>query len=443
MIVGSGFAGLGCALELAKHDHVHTTLLDKNNYHQFQPLLYQVATSLLAPSDIAHSLRAVFADQDNVDVKLAEISAVDTTAKTVRSTDGEEWAADALVLAAGSQPNFFHHPRRRRALVPAVLARECDQPAIADPRPLRAGRPGPEAGQAGCLELRDRRRRPHRCRGGRRPRRHARRDRAGRVRRPRYGRGAHLPARLRRRAAQALLRQGPRLRGQGADGAKGRAPARHRGQGDRTRPRKVLGWGGHGHPLRHLGRWHHRAPRRRRRRPPAGTRRAGRRAARPDARRQPRGLRGRRHRQHSRPGPQAASPARVRGAADRPDRREQYPRRFRGRVTSAVRLPRQGHHGDDRAPRGDRGGRQEPPRDTRRAGTHGVARSSRDPDDRGASQGRGDARLGVDRFSKTGGPHVLDRGEAADIDWEDDPAVPSSGATATPPDEQEPTKTAP
>jgi NADH:ubiquinone reductase (H+-translocating) len=110
VIVGGGFAGLGCAKELAKHDHVQTTLLDKNNYHQFQPLLYQVATSLLAPSDIAHSLRAVFADQDNVDVKLAEISAVDTAAKTVRSTDGEEWAADALVLAAGSQPNFFHTP---------------------------------------------------------------------------------------------------------------------------------------------------------------------------------------------------------------------------------------------------------------------------------------------------------------------------------------------
>ena len=65
---------------------------------------------MLAPSDIAHSLREVFADQDNVDVKLAEISAVDTATKTVTSTDGETWTGDALVLAAGSQPNFFGTP---------------------------------------------------------------------------------------------------------------------------------------------------------------------------------------------------------------------------------------------------------------------------------------------------------------------------------------------
>jgi NADH:ubiquinone reductase (H+-translocating) len=108
VIVGGGFAGLGCAQKLAERDDVRVTLLDQNNYHQFQPLLYQVATSLLAPSDIAHSLREVFAGQDNVDVKLAEISEVDAASKTVRASDGGEWTGDALVLAAGSQPNFFH-----------------------------------------------------------------------------------------------------------------------------------------------------------------------------------------------------------------------------------------------------------------------------------------------------------------------------------------------
>jgi NADH dehydrogenase len=110
VIVGGGFAGLGCAQELADHDGVRITLIDRNNYHQFQPLLYQVATSLLSPTDIAHSLREVFADQDNVDVKLAEVSSIDTNTKTVKSSDGEEWTGDALVLAAGSQPNFFNTP---------------------------------------------------------------------------------------------------------------------------------------------------------------------------------------------------------------------------------------------------------------------------------------------------------------------------------------------
>jgi NADH:ubiquinone reductase (H+-translocating) len=110
VIVGGGFAGLGCAQELADHDGVRVTLIDRNNYHQFQPLLYQVATSLLSPSDIAHSLRAVFTNQDNVDVKLADIASIDTGTKTVTSRDGEEWTADVLVLAAGSQPNFFKTP---------------------------------------------------------------------------------------------------------------------------------------------------------------------------------------------------------------------------------------------------------------------------------------------------------------------------------------------
>jgi NADH dehydrogenase len=110
VIVGGGFAGLGCAQRLADQDDVRVTLIDRNNYHQFQPLLYQVATSQLAPSDIAHSLRSVFADQKNVDVKLAEISEVDLAARTVTSADGGRWDADVLVLAAGSQPNFFGTP---------------------------------------------------------------------------------------------------------------------------------------------------------------------------------------------------------------------------------------------------------------------------------------------------------------------------------------------
>jgi NADH dehydrogenase len=86
---------------------VRITLVDRNNYHQFQPLLYQVATSQLASSDIAYSLRKLFADNENVNVKLGEVASLDPEAKTVTTTDGETFTGDALVLAAGSQPNFF------------------------------------------------------------------------------------------------------------------------------------------------------------------------------------------------------------------------------------------------------------------------------------------------------------------------------------------------
>jgi NADH dehydrogenase len=110
VIVGGGFAGLGCAQRLAGHAGIHVTLIDRNNYHQFQPLLYQVATSQLAPSDIAHSLRSVFAEDDTVDVKLADIAAIDPATRTVTATDGQAWSGDVLVLAAGSQPNFFGTP---------------------------------------------------------------------------------------------------------------------------------------------------------------------------------------------------------------------------------------------------------------------------------------------------------------------------------------------
>ena len=110
VVVGGGFAGVGCARRLAGHDDVRVTLIDRNNYHQFQPLLYQVATSQLASSDIAYSLRKLFHDHINVNVKLAEVTALDPAAHTVTTADGASIAGDALVLAAGSQPNFFRTP---------------------------------------------------------------------------------------------------------------------------------------------------------------------------------------------------------------------------------------------------------------------------------------------------------------------------------------------
>jgi NADH:ubiquinone reductase (H+-translocating) len=108
--VGVGFAGVGCARALAGRDEVQVTLVDRNNDHQFQPLLYQVATSQLAPSDIAYALRKLFRNDQNVDVKLGEVTSVDPATRVVTMADGERLGADALVIAAGSQPNFFRTP---------------------------------------------------------------------------------------------------------------------------------------------------------------------------------------------------------------------------------------------------------------------------------------------------------------------------------------------
>ena len=111
-------AGLACARRLGDQEHVRVTLLDRNNYHQFQPLLYQVATSQLAPSDVAFDLRKLFTEHTNVDVKLVEVAEVDASARTVTATDGGSWSGDAVVVAAGAVPNFFRTPGADRHAFP-------------------------------------------------------------------------------------------------------------------------------------------------------------------------------------------------------------------------------------------------------------------------------------------------------------------------------------
>jgi len=110
VIVGGGFAGLNCARKLAANPHVRITLLDKNNYQQFQPLLYQVATAVLGPSNIAFNLRETLIGHSNLDVKMTEVVSVDLNTRLVQTADGQRYQGDFLVLAAGSQANFFGTP---------------------------------------------------------------------------------------------------------------------------------------------------------------------------------------------------------------------------------------------------------------------------------------------------------------------------------------------
>jgi NADH dehydrogenase len=115
VVVGGGFAGVACARKLAASKDLHVTLIDKNDYHQFQPLLYQVATSMLAAGDIAYPLRKIAAEYDGFEAKRGEVVAIDPVARTVTTATGETFAGDYIVLAAGSQPNFFGTPGAEHA----------------------------------------------------------------------------------------------------------------------------------------------------------------------------------------------------------------------------------------------------------------------------------------------------------------------------------------
>jgi NADH:ubiquinone reductase (H+-translocating) len=108
IIVGGGFAGVACAKRLAGDPRAHVTLVDNNGFHQFQPLLYQVATAELTPADIAFDLEEIFKHHDNVNARMAEVIAIDPHARSATFADGDVFTGDFLVLAAGAQPNFFN-----------------------------------------------------------------------------------------------------------------------------------------------------------------------------------------------------------------------------------------------------------------------------------------------------------------------------------------------
>ena len=108
VIVGGGFGGLQCAKAL-KHAPIEITLIDRTNHHCFQPLLYQVATAALNPSDIAYPIRSVVSHQKNTNVILGEVSAIDVDRKVVKMNDGEI-AYDYLIVATGATHSYFNHP---------------------------------------------------------------------------------------------------------------------------------------------------------------------------------------------------------------------------------------------------------------------------------------------------------------------------------------------
>ncbi|KGM53182.1 pyridine nucleotide-disulfide oxidoreductase [Lysobacter arseniciresistens ZS79] len=108
VIVGGGFAGLWATRGLARAP-VRITLVDRRNHHLFQPLLYQVATAGMSAPDIAAPLRHILRRQANVEVRLGEVTGIDTDARRVRLADGVALDYDILLLASGATHSYFGH----------------------------------------------------------------------------------------------------------------------------------------------------------------------------------------------------------------------------------------------------------------------------------------------------------------------------------------------
>jgi len=111
VIIGAGFGGLQAAKELTKHKNkVRITLIDRHNYHLFQPLLYQVATGQLSPEDIAYPIRSIFAGKKNVTVLKALVQSVDLDKQSVILCDFA-LSYDYLIIGCGVQPDYFGHDK--------------------------------------------------------------------------------------------------------------------------------------------------------------------------------------------------------------------------------------------------------------------------------------------------------------------------------------------
>src|SRR5881392_3723508 len=108
VIIGGGFGGLYAARAL-RHEQLSATLVDRRNFHLFQPLLYQVATGALSPGEIATPLRAILKRQRNARVLMAEVVSIDLVGRAVQVEHGPPLPYDSLIVATGAGHAYFGH----------------------------------------------------------------------------------------------------------------------------------------------------------------------------------------------------------------------------------------------------------------------------------------------------------------------------------------------
>src|SRR5215203_1868560 len=152
LVLGGGLAGVACALELAD-EGVEVTLVDRNDYHQFQPLLYQVATSQLPAEDIARSHQAIFRAYPTVEVVTANVEKVSLADRMLRLSDGRTLTGSYLVMAAGARPNFFGVPGADTHGFPLYSVADAERLRGHLQRQIRAAAEGRAAESDGTLDV--------------------------------------------------------------------------------------------------------------------------------------------------------------------------------------------------------------------------------------------------------------------------------------------------
>ena len=228
LILGGGFAGVGAAQKLRRAD-AEVVLVDRHDYHTFQPLLYQFATGLLETTAVGHSLRDLLQRQDNTTVHQATVTGVDLDAREVHFDELAPMTYDFLVLGLGAEVNFFGTDGAAEHAFPMYTLPHARSPQGSPARAVGGRRPRPEPGGRRRAQHR------HRRRGtdGGGDRRGDRRALPGGLRArlsgAPAGEGARDPGRGRAGAVLDVQAEASQVRGQGAGGAHGRGDDRRDG----------------------------------------------------------------------------------------------------------------------------------------------------------------------------------------------------------------------
>jgi NADH:ubiquinone reductase (H+-translocating) len=152
VVLGGGLAGVACARQLGD-DGIEVTLVDRNDYHQFQPLLYQVASSQLPAEDIARPHRTIFREYPSVDVVTAQVAAADLSTRSLTLADGRTLQGSHLVMAAGARPNFFGVPGAAEHAFPLYSVADAERLRLHLQELLQAAVDDPPSREPGSIDI--------------------------------------------------------------------------------------------------------------------------------------------------------------------------------------------------------------------------------------------------------------------------------------------------